>query len=135
VRWIPERQVIVTCAYDKLIKIFKPVDKGKDIHLIGTLRGHTQRIRCMTYIKEYDLLITGGDEPDLKVWRLKSMKLCFYLGTQNEGLLGSYLMYIPSNKLLGVGFKSGKIRFYNLVTKQQMFEFGTDSQGRYPCGL
>jgi WD40 repeat protein len=135
VRWVPEAKVIVTCAYDKLIKVFRPIDKGREIAHIATLRGHSQRIRCMTYISQHNVLVTGGDEPDLKVWNMRTLKLNFYLCTGSEGLLGSYLMYMPSNKLLGVGFKSGKIRFYNLMTKQQVFEFSTDSQGRYPCGL
>jgi WD40 repeat protein len=135
VRWIPEDKLIVTCAYDKLVKVFRPSDFGRRIDLVCTLRGHSQRIRCMAYVKEYDLMVTGGDEPDLKIWNMKTCKLASHLTTHGEGLLGSYLVYLRGKGLIGASFKSGKVRLYSLLKKQPVFEFTTDSQGRYPCGL
>lgn len=135
VRWISETNLIATCAYDKLIKLFKPVNQGTNVHLIQTLRGHSMRIRCMVYAAEYDLLISGGDEPDLKLWSTKLKKKCSHLSTNNEGLLGSYLLYLKGKRLLGVSFKSGRIKFFSLLSRNCIYEFNAESQGRYPCGL
>lgn len=136
VRWLPENKLVVTCAYDKLIKVFKLRNQGRDIDHIATLRGHTQRIRCMIAMEDHDMIVTGGDDPDLKMWQIRGkMRQISCISTRGEGMLGSYLLYLKGKKLIGASFKSGKIKFFNFVSKQQVFEFYTDSQGRYPCGL
>lgn len=135
VRWIPSKKFIVTSAYDKLIKISRLSTNGEKLDVVKVLRGHSMRIRCLVSIPELGLLVTGGDEPDLKIWNMNKMTLTSLLSTRSEGLLGSYLLYIKSCKVIGVSFKSGKIRLFDLFKKIVIFEFNADSMGRYPCGL
>jgi WD40 repeat protein len=117
------------------IKIFGVSNQGKSIKQLATFRGHTNLVRCIKYIETEDVLVSAGDDPDIKVWDLKTLKRFANISTDSNTNMDGSIAYIPKDKLVGVGFRSGVVRFYHLYKKNLVFEFKTGFENFYTYGL
>jgi len=133
--WVERRNYIVTCSNDMKIKIFAVRDQGKQLKAISTFRGHTNLVRCIKYLDNDDLLVSAGDDPDIKLWNMKNLKRSANISTNGNTNMDGSIAYIPKDKLIGVGFRSGHIRFYHLHKRTQMFEFQTGFENFYTYAL
>jgi len=133
--WVEKWNYIVTCSNDMKIKVFAVLNQGKNMKLIATFRGHTNLVRCIKYLDAEDLLISAGDDPDIKVWDLKSLRRFATIPTNSSTNMDGSIAYIPKDKLIGVGFRSGMVRFYHLYKKNLVMEFQTGFENFYTYGL
>lgn len=133
--WVEKRNYIVTCSNDMKIKIFSVGDQGKRLTSITTFRGHTNLVRCIKYLDNDDLLVSAGDDPDIKLWNMKHLRRQATISTNGNTNMDGSIAYIPKDKLIGVGFRSGHIRFYHLHKRCQMFEFQTGFENFYTYAL
>jgi WD40 repeat protein len=133
--WVEKHNYIVTCSNDMKIKVFVASNQGKVIQPITTFRGHTNLVRCIRYLETEDLLVSAGDDPDIKVWDLKTLKRFANISTNANTNMDGSIAYIPKEKLIGVGFRSGTVRFYHLYKKNCVLEFKTGFENFYTYGL
>jgi len=133
--WVEQKNFIVTCSNDTKIKVFAVRNKGHLLKEIATFRGHKNLVRCVKYIPEEDILISAGDDPNLKVWDLKKFKRTATINTQGQTNMDGSLAYIPQHKLIGVGFRAGFIRFYHIYERTVAFEFKTGFTNFYTYAL
>jgi len=133
--WVESRNMIVTCSNDTKIKVFAVQKEGKEIKALTTFRGHTNLVRCIKYLDQEDLLVSAGDDPDIKIWDLKSLRRYATISTGGNTNMDGSIAYIPQEKLVGVGFKSGHIRFYHIYNRTMSFEFKTGYENFYTYAL
>jgi WD40 repeat protein len=117
------------------IKVFAVSEQGKNLKSIATFRGHTNLVRCIRYLDQDNMLVSAGDDPDIKVWDLKNLKRYSTISTNGNTNMDGSIAYIPKDKLIGVGFRSGYIRFYHLYKKNMVFEFQTGFENFYTYAL
>ena len=133
--WIEKWNCIVTCSNDTKIKIFSVSEQGKKLKALSTFRGHTNLVRCIKYLEQDDLLVSAGDDPDIKVWDLRKLRRYATIPTNGQTNMDGSIAYIPKDKLIGVGFRSGHIRFYHLLKRTVSFEFKTGYENFYTYSL
>jgi len=133
--WVERWNMIVTCSNDTRIKVFAVQEQGKQIKTLTTFRGHTNLVRCIKYLEHEDLLVSAGDDPDIKIWDLKTLRRYATISTEGNTNMDGSIAYIPQEKLVGVGFKSGHIRFYHLYNRTLCFEFKTGFENFYTYAL
>jgi WD40 repeat protein len=133
--WVEKWNYIVTCSNDMKIKVFAVSNQGKTVKAITTFRGHTNLVRCIKYLDGEDLLVSAGDDAGIKVWDLKGLRRFATICTEANTNMDGSIAYIPKDKLIGVGFRSGVIRFYHLYKKSMVFEFKTGFENFYTYGL
>jgi len=133
--WVEKRNYIVTCSNDMKIKIFSVSNQGKQLKPLTTFRGHTNLVRCIKYIDSEDLLVSAGDDPDIKLWDLKRLRRSATISTNGSTNMDGSIAYIPKDKLIGVGFRSGMIRFYNIYKRDMVMEFKTGFENFYTYAL
>jgi len=135
VSWVDKWNYIITCSNDMKIKVFAVSNQGKTLKAIATFRGHTNLVRCIKYLDGEDLLVSAGDDADIKVWDMRSLKRFATIPTESNTNMDGSIAYIPKEKLIGVGFRSGYIRFYHLYKKTMVFEFKTGFENFYTYAL
>lgn len=133
--WVEKRNFVITCSNDMKIKVFAASDQGKTLKSIATFRGHTNLVRCIKYLEGEDLLVSAGDDPDIKVWDLKGLRKFATISTNGSTNMDGSIAHIPKEKLIGVGFRSGCIRFYHIYKKNMVLEFKTGFENFYTYGL
>jgi len=133
--WIEKRNIIVTCSNDMKIKVFSVRDQGRDLKEVVTLRGHTNLVRCIKYLEHDDMLASAGDDPDIKLWNLQTLKRAATISTNCNTNMDGSIAYIPKEKLIGVGFRSGHIRFYHIYKRNMVFELQTGFENFYTYAL
>ena len=60
---------IASCSYDKTIKIWKSNPPYSDIP-IKVLKGHSNNVNSLLYIKEKDLIISGSTGETISLWNM-----------------------------------------------------------------
>jgi len=133
--WVEKWNYIITCSNDMKIKVFAVSNQGKTIRPLATFRGHTNLVRCIKYLDQDDLFASAGDDANIKIWDLKSLKRFATISTDSNTNMDGSIAYIPKDKLIGVGFRSGVVRFYHLYKKNMVFEFKTGFENFYTYGL
>lgn len=133
--WVDKWNYIVTCSNDTKIKVFAVAGQGKQIKPITTFRGHSNLVRCIKYLDEENLLVSAGDDPDIKIWDLKNLRRFATISTDKNTNMDGSIAYIPKDKLIGVGFRSGAIRFYHIYNRSMVFEFKTGFENFYTYAL
>jgi len=133
--WVEKWNCIVTCSNDTKIKVFGVRDEGKTLKNLTTFRGHTNLVRCIKYLENHDLLVSAGDDPDIKIWDLKKLRRYTTISTNGQTNMDGSIAYIPKDNLIGVGFRSGFIRFFNIYKRTVSFEFKTGFENFYTYGL
>jgi len=133
--WVEKRNLLVTCSNDMKIKVFAVSNQGKDIKAVATFRGHTNLVRCIKYLENEDLLVSAGDDPDIKLWDLRAMRRSSTISTNATTNMDGSIAYIPKDKLIGVGFRCGVIRFYHIYKRNMVMEFKTGFDNFYTYGL
>lgn len=133
--WVEKWNCIVTCSNDTKIKVFGVGDEGRTLKTLTTFRGHTNLVRCIKYLENHDLLVSAGDDTDIKVWDLKKLRRYTTISTNGQTNMDGSIAYIPKDNLIGVGFRSGFIRFYNIYKRTLAFEFNTGFENFYTYGL
>jgi len=127
--------LIITCSNDMKIKVYAASNQGKTLRSIATFRGHTNLVRCIKYLEGEDLLVSAGDDPDIKVWSLKNLKRFSTISTNCNTNMDGSIAHIPKDKLIGVGFRSGHVRFYHIYKKTCVMEFKTGFENFYTYAL
>jgi len=102
---------------------------------ITTFRGHTNLVRCIKYLDGEDMIVSAGDDPDIKVWDLKNLRRFANISTNGQTNMDGSIAHIPKDKLIGVGFRTGFVRFYHLYKKNLVMEFKTGYENFYTYGL
>jgi len=133
--WLEKRSLIVTCSNDMKIKVFAVSNHGKTLKDIATFRGHTNLVRCIRYLEEDDLLVSAGDDADIKLWDMNLLKRSSTISTGGATNMDGSIAYIPKDKLIGVGFRSGYVRFYHIHKRSMVMEFKTGFENFYTYGL
>jgi len=133
--WVEKWNAIVTCSNDTKIKVFSVKEEGANLKNIATFRGHTNLVRCIKYLDSEDLLVSAGDDPDIKIWDMKGLKRFATISTNGATNMDGSIAYIEKDKLVGVGFRSGHVRFYHLYKRTLCFEFKTGFENFYTYAL
>lgn len=133
--WVDKRDYVVTCSNDMKIKVFAVSDQGRNVRLISTFRGHSNLVRCIKYLEPENMLVSAGDDPDIKLWDLAGLKRFATISTNGHTNMDGSIAYIPKDKLVGAGFRSGIIRFYHIYKRNCVFEFKTGYESFYTYGL
>jgi len=133
--WVEKWNCIVTCSNDTKIKVFSVNDQGKTLKHLTTFTGHTNLVRCIKYLDQHDLLVSAGDDPNIKVWDMKKLRRYATISTNGQTNMDGSVAYIPKDNLIGVGFRSGFVRFFHLYKRTMIMEFKTGYENFYTYGL
>ena len=128
--WVEKWNSIVTCSNDTKIKVFGVSDQGKTLKNLTIFS-----VRCIKYLENYDLLVSAGEDPNIKVWDMKKLRRHATISTNSRDNMDGSIAYIPKDHLIGVAFRSRFIRFYHLHKRTLSFEFKTGFENSYTYGL
>jgi len=129
-----KRCLLFTASGDSTIKVFKIGPRGIQSH-VATLTDHTKGVHGLLVLDEQDLLVSCGDDPNLRLWRLEDLKLADVISTSRKGGMGCALTYIPKLGAVAVGVKDEGINVYSLSLKSKILEIKTDYPGIYINGM
>jgi WD40 repeat protein len=107
---------IITCSYDKTIKIWS-TESGE---CLKTLTGHTDLVESLTISNDKKYLISGSCDETIKVWNIETdFELVQTLQLENG--VGS--MCLLPNNILVCGLGNGKISKWNLNNFTELDSF------------
>ena len=122
VLWIDNKNYLITASDDSIIRIFRASDYGRALQAIRKFRGHTDFVRCIKYIHQENVLVSIGYDANIKIWNIDNFKRCGAISTGGEGRMSGSIAHIKADRLIGVPFRSGYIRFYHLGNKRLIFQ-------------
>ena len=126
---------IIISAGENIIKVHKILLLDKQIKITATLRTYAKNVRILKYIEEEDLLISADYHTKIELWSLRRLrKAGEILTTSGEETTGT-MSYIAAQKLIGVAFSSGLIRFYHLLIRDIRLEINTGFSRYHIRGL
>ena len=136
VLWIDRKNYLLTGSNDSIIRMFRVSDQGRTLQAIHKFRGHTDRVKCIKYIVDENVLVSIGYDINIKLWNIDNFKRCAAICTGSDGNMSGSIAYIKADRLIGVPFQSGYIRFYHLGNKALVFELRIGAFNRISlCGL
>ena len=134
--WIDHKNYLLTGSNDSFIRIFRASDQGRTLQAIHTFRGHTDCVRYIKYIHDENVLLSIGYDANIRLWNIDNFKRCATIHTSSEGNMSGSIAYIKADRLVGVPFQSGYIRFYHLGDRSLVFELHIGVFHRISlCGL
>ena len=122
VLWIDHKDYLLTGSNDSTIRIFRVSNQGRALQAIHRFRGHTDCVRCIKYIHDENVLVSIGYDVNIKLWNIDNLKRCATICTESAGNMSGSIAYIKADRLIGVPFRSGYIRFYHLGSKSLVFQ-------------
>ena len=122
VLWIDHKNYILTGSSDSNIRIFRASDYGRVLQAVHTFRGHTYSVRYIKYIPQENVLVSIGHDVNIKLWNIDNFKRCGAISTGVNGDMSGSIAHIKVDRLIGVPFQSGYIRFYHLGNKRLVFQ-------------
>lgn len=107
----PDSQTLVSCSYDKTIKVWH-LETG---NAIGTLKAHTGWVSCLAISPDGQILASGSLDNTIKLWDLGSGNLM-----QTLSGLTSYVISVaisPEGQILVGGCFDNTIKLWDLKTR------------------
>ena len=92
---------------------------------------HEDAARSLLLLEDKGIFLSGGNDPDIKIYDLIKFRYIGKIDTKGEGDVGYQMSYIKRNNLLVVGFKAGKIGLFNIYNRQEVVSIDTGSHGWY----
>ena len=130
--WIDHKNYLLTGSFDFTIRVFKAFHQGKSLRPIHIFKGHTNVVASMRYIKNEKLLVSTGYDADIKLWTINTFRRCGIISTNSDKAMEGSIAYIEADRLIGVAFKAGFIRFYDLRRRDLVFQL---NMGYEICNL
>ena len=118
---------IASCSIDNTIKIWKSNPPYSDTP-IKVLEGHDNGVRCLLYIKERDIMISGSEDEILRLWNMST----YQCGTVIEGVdcCWTHSLYqIDKDRVIVGGYNS-----FSIVNIDK-FEIENTIKGSATCFL
>jgi len=134
VKYLQEFNLVATGSWDHVIKLFK-VSTSAILTPVAMLRKHDAYIWNILYIPSLRVLVSSGDDKNLKIWDPLRKKLVGIISTHGEQEIRSETLFIPYYKLIAVGFCSRKISLYNIRTKQEVFTSNVVNKPAWPLSM
>ena len=136
VLWIDHKNYLLTGSDDFSIRVFRASNEGRNLQAIRKFRGHTDCVRLLSYIEDENILVSAGYDINIKLWSIDNFKRCGTISTNSEGDISGSLAYIKADRLIGVPFQSGFIRFYHLGSRSLVFQLHIGTSHTISlCGL
>jgi len=125
------RKLLFVTSIDVAIQAFGINENGFDISQKYVMRGHKRSAKGLLVLEDKGLLISSGGDYGIKVWDLKTLTLNKIISTGNDKNLGTQIVYIPKDDLIGVGFGGGKVKFFELGTGKKKFSILANRNGAW----
>ncbi|MBD2542512.1 serine/threonine-protein kinase [Planktothricoides raciborskii] len=103
----PDSQTLVSCSYDKTIKLWH-LDNG---HLLGTLTGHQRWVSAIAISPNGQILASASLDNTIKLWRLGSGELLREISTPSGYILS--LAFSLDGKILAGGSFDSTIQLWD----------------------
>ena len=129
--WVDPKNYMVTGSKDSTVRVFRVSDHGNTLQAVYTLRGHTLSVGSLKYINNENMLISAGYDADIKVWSLGNFRRCGTICTASKSNMNGSIAYIEADKLIGVAFQAGYIRFYHLWKRNCVLQLNTEGLNRF----
>lgn len=113
---IEERNLLITGANDREIRVWLLKENDLSIKLIKKLESHSGWILSMCLINE-NLFASSSSDDVIKVWNLDKMQCEFEL--KDEMFSPGSMLFVKKKQLLIVGDKNGDIRGWELQQKEE----------------
>ena len=120
--WIDHKNYLLTGSNDFTIRVFKASHQGRSLRAIHIFKGHTNHVRSLRYIENQNLLVSAGYDANIKLWNIDNFKRCGTISTNSATTMEGSIAYIEADRLIGVTFKAGFIRFYHLRKGDLIFQ-------------
>lgn len=117
VKYSNSKGYLFTTAAERSIKVCQI---SEDVEFVKTLEGHTDHPKVILVIDEQSLMLSAGTEPNIKIWDMDTLKLKGEIDTRGRGILGSQMVYLSSQGLVGVGLQNGCIGLYSIEKKNEV---------------
>ena len=129
--WIDHKNYLLAGSDDSTIRVFKASNQGSTLRTIHTIRGHTQPVRSLKYIESERMLISAGYDTNAKLWSIENFRRYGTIHTNYEGNMNGSIAYIEADRLIGIAFRSGVIRFYRLRNRSLVFQLSVGGENQY----
>ena len=108
-----KRNLLFTGSGDTTIKALKVGLRGITSH-IATMKSHKKAVHSLCIIDKEDILVSGGEDEDIRVWGLGDCKLSFTISTGGRGDLGCGMVYMGRTNSVAVGLKEFGVGIFSL---------------------
>jgi len=125
--FLHHKNMLLSTASDHSIHVRKisPTAIEKD-HI--KLSAHTLIVRKIIYSAKHNLLLSGGEDPDIKLWDGDNFLLKGKIETFRGGM-GFSMILIEDENFVGVGFNDGYIDLFSLATKKIVMRINSGEKG------
>ncbi len=106
----PDNQTLVSCSYDKTIKLWH-LDNG---HLLGTLKGHQRWVSAIAISPNGQILASASLDNTVKLWHIGSGELLREIPTPSGYILS--LAFSQDGKILAGGCFDSTIQLWDPQT-------------------
>ena len=120
--WMENKNYLLTASLDSTIKVFKVSNHGNTLKVICILRGHTLPVRCLRYLENENLLVSAGLDANIRLWSMRGFRRYGTIPTNTQGEMDGSIAYIEADKLIGLAFRAGFIRFYDIQKRSLAFQ-------------
>lgn len=114
--FLQHKNTLLSSGGDKTIQVRKLSSNAFENEYVK-LAAHTNIVRKIIYSIKHNILLSGGEDPDIKLWDVESYELKGTIKTFRGGM-GLSMILIEEEKLVVVGFNDGYIDIFSLITKK-----------------
>jgi WD40 repeat protein/tetratricopeptide (TPR) repeat protein len=128
VAWCPNQLVVAAAGHDRTINVWDFDDGPKGTHsfILSTrpasreqvreLVGHTLAVTSLAFSRDSQLLASGGQEGDLRVWDWRAKRLLLTVNVPEGGILG--VAIAPDSRRVAAVGQDSRIRVWELGREQ-----------------
>jgi len=110
-----DRSKLVTASYQE-VKIWDTTSKS----CIETLKAHKEWVQTIYISPDFKMMITGGDDPHLKIWDLSTVTLIDSLNTKSITISQVSLTKDKLTAIAAVGKPNYEIQFWDLAQRSKI---------------
>ena len=123
-----DTKTLATCGYDFVICFWDL----EDFSLVQTIQAHTQKIRCLKYFKEINVLVSASDDKLVKFWIKRDEKFILFkcIKCYNEAW---GIEYHDKAKVFFIG-TSSSTRIYSYRNFNMIGQLQTNNSNYYSAG-
>ncbi len=127
--FIKEKGLLVSASRDTTIQVRK-ITEHKVEKLSIELSAHSDTVRNILYSKKNNVIISGGEDADLKIWDGDNFSLKGKIKTFRGGM-GMSMVLLEDENLVGVGFTDGYIDFFSLASGKLVQRINTGNSNNH----
>lgn len=127
--FIKNKNLLISASRDTTIQV-RRISPEKFGEVLAVLEGHANVVRSIVYVEKYEFILSAGEDPDIKIWDIKTLELKDKIQTFRGGI-GLSMIVLQNENLVGVGFTDGFIDIYSLRSKKAVWKIYSGKKDFY----